>query len=66
MGDESAGEPTWHAGRPCEAGNCVEIAAQGETIMVRSSVSPDLTLTLTRAEWQEFLAGAKEGLFDHL
>lgn len=34
--------------------------------MVRSSIAPHLTLTITRAEWQGFLAGAKEGLFDHL
>lgn len=64
--DESAGDPTWHAGRACEAGQCVEIAALGETVMVRSSIKPDSILKVTRAEWQEFLAGAKEGLFDHL
>jgi hypothetical protein len=34
--------------------------------MVRSSVAPHLTLSITRAEWQAFLVGAKEGLFDHL
>jgi hypothetical protein len=66
VGDESAGELTWHAGRACETVNCVEIAVREEAVMVRSSVTPDSTLTLTRAEWQEFLAGAKEGLFDHL
>jgi hypothetical protein len=44
----------------------VEIAVQGEAVMVRSSTAPEATLTLTRAEWQEFLSGAKEGLFDRL
>lgn len=34
--------------------------------MVRSSVASEAILTLTRAEWQEFLAGAKQGLFDDL
>lgn len=34
--------------------------------MVRSSAAPEAAVTLTRAEWQEFLAGAKQGLFDHL
>ncbi len=34
--------------------------------MVRSSTSPEITLTLTRTEWQEFLAGAKQGQFDRL
>jgi len=34
--------------------------------MVRSSITPKLTLAVTRPEWEQFLAGAKEGLFDHL
>ena len=44
----------------------MEIAIQGEVVMVRSSAVPESTLALTRAEWQEFLAGAKQGLFDGL
>ena len=34
--------------------------------MMRSSAAPEETVTVTRAEWQEFLAGAKHGLFDSL
>ena len=34
--------------------------------MVRSSAAPEKEISLTRVEWQEFLAGAKKGLFDHL
>jgi hypothetical protein len=34
--------------------------------MVRSSAVPEATVTFTRAEWQEFLVGAKQGLFDGL
>jgi hypothetical protein len=34
--------------------------------MVRSSVYPEASLHVSRAEWQEFLAGAKDGLFDEL
>lgn len=66
MVDGPAGEPTWHIGRLCEGGACVEIAVLGETVMLRSSITPELTLTITRPEWEQFLAGAKEGLFDHL
>jgi hypothetical protein len=44
----------------------VEIAIQGEAVMLRSSAAPEATLTLTRAEWQEFLAGARQGAFDRL
>jgi hypothetical protein len=43
----------------------VEIAAQSEAVMLRSSAAPKATLTLTRAEWEEFLAGVKKGLFDN-
>ncbi len=34
--------------------------------MVRSSAVPEATITFTRTEWHEFLAGAKQGLFDGL
>jgi hypothetical protein len=44
----------------------VEIAVQGEAVMVRSSTAPETAITLTRGEWQEFLAEAKRGLFDLL
>ena len=57
-----SGEPAWR--KSCESGACIEIAAQGDTVMVRSSVAPDVILSLMRTEWHEFLAGAKEGLFD--
>jgi hypothetical protein len=44
----------------------VEIALASDKVLVRSSLSPAILLTLTRDEWRDFLAGAKEGLFDHL
>lgn len=64
MGHEPVDRLTWHKGRPCENGACVEIAAAGEDVLVRSSLSPSVRLTLTRGEWAEFLACAKDGLFD--
>ena len=65
MGQElAADQPAWH--KQCESGACVEIAVQGEVILVRSSTAPETTITLTRAEWQDFLSGAKQGLFDRL
>ena len=57
----------WRRARPCEGGACVEIAAAGDSVAVRSSLRRDDTpLILSRPEWQEFLAGAKEGAFDDL
>jgi Domain of unknown function (DUF397) len=44
----------------------VEVAAEDAAIFIRSSVHPDSAVRLSRAEWQEFLAGAKDGVFDDL
>jgi hypothetical protein len=44
----------------------VEVAAAGEDVLVRSTLAPQVLLTLSRAEWREFLAGAKDGTFDVL
>lgn len=45
---------------------CVEIATTGKEVLVRSSVSPQVLLTLSRGEWRNFLADAKKGLFDQV
>jgi hypothetical protein len=50
----------------CDTGQCVEIAVQDEAVLLRCSTAPETNITLTRAEWRQFLAGAKQGLFDHL
>lgn len=57
-----ADQPTWH--RSCEGGACIEAAAAGENVILRSSVAPGATLICTRSEWEEFLTGAKRGRFD--
>jgi len=63
---ETAGGIPWHKGRPCDGGSCVEIAAAGEEVLLRSTESPEVLVTLSRGEWRDFLADAKEGRFDHL
>jgi hypothetical protein len=59
-----AGQPTWH--RRCDSGACVEIAVEGEAVMVRSSTAPEAIIIFAPGEWQKFLAGTKQGLFDRL
>jgi Domain of unknown function (DUF397) len=63
------GEVRWLKSRYSNAtGECVELAtlATGE-IAVRNSRFPEgPTLVYTQAEVSAFLAGAKEGEFDHL
>ena len=66
MPEGSSGELVWYR-CSCDGGACVEIAADGDTILVRNSADPDGTpVSLNRNEWRAFLAGAKEGAFDHL
>lgn len=60
----SSGELMWHRCK-CDGGACVEVATTGNAVMLRSSADPDGTpVTLSRDEWQAFLASVKEGTFD--
>jgi hypothetical protein len=67
MGDETVGEPAWHVGKQCDAGSCVEIGILGKSVLIRSSAVGDGSyVTLSRDEWQVFVAGVKDGDFDSL
>jgi hypothetical protein len=52
----------------CEsAGSCVEVARYyGYVLMRDSKNSAGPRLVFSRIEWDEFLAGAKQGAFDHI
>ena len=65
MSDRPTGDPVWRQGL-CEGGACIEAAAVGEDVMMRSTVDPGAVLRMSRVEWRKFLAGAKSGLFDDL
>lgn len=46
---------------------CVELRGSGDGIALRNSRHPDVALPpYTRAEFAAFIAGAKDGEFDHL
>jgi Domain of unknown function (DUF397) len=47
-------------------GECVELAAHGESVLLRDSKSPDTLLRFTRAEIAAFVDGVRKGEFDHL
>jgi hypothetical protein len=67
MGGKSVEEPTWYTATRCETGACVQIGIFGKSILVRSSLDPDdRWVTLSREEWQVFVAGVKGGEFDNL
>lgn len=64
-----AGNVRWLKSRHSNAnGACVEVAAMpGGDVLVRNSRFPDgPVLVYTPAEIAAFLAGAKDGEFDHL
>jgi len=65
MTDGLRGELVWHRSSTCESGACVEVATTDDAVLVRNSANPgDAPTTLSRAMWQEFLVGVKEGVFD--
>ncbi|MFE3016975.1 DUF397 domain-containing protein [Streptomyces sp. NPDC059256] len=45
--------------------NCVEIASQDNTILIRESDSPTAVITTDRAKLAAFIQGVKAGEFDH-
>lgn len=58
-------QPTWKTSSFCSVGACVSVAHTENTVMVRHSAHPDgTTLTFSREEWVEFLAGVRAGEFD--
>jgi hypothetical protein len=65
VGCKSTDEPAWSTAKSCDGGACVQIGIKGESVLIRSSVDPDrVHITLSRDEWLEFLASAKDGDFD--
>jgi hypothetical protein len=52
----------WRRSSQCNGGTCVEVAAQDDAIVVRSSADPDgATLEFSRGSWREWTSGAKQG-----
>lgn len=52
---------TWIKSSFCEASGCVWVATDGLGVHVSEGKE---TLTFTREEWADFLAGVKAGEFD--
>jgi hypothetical protein len=65
MDGKSAGERTWRTSTLCESRAYVEVSALGEFVLVRNAADPDdRYITLSRDEWQVFVAGVKVGDLD--
>jgi hypothetical protein len=62
---ESTQELRWRRARQCSGGNCVEIAHDGDHVLLRDSKNPQSsTMVFTGDEWAAFTAGVREGDFD--
>lgn len=56
--------PTWIKLNFCTGGNCVEVASVANEYWLRDSHDPEKILKFTKAEWQAFIGGVKDGEFD--
>jgi hypothetical protein len=57
----------WRTSSFTDNGTCVEVADNGDEILVRNSNRPDAgTLSFTRAEMRAWIQGCKTGEFDDL
>jgi len=60
-----AGAAWYKSSRSSGNGNCVEVAVLDEAVAVRDSKDRSgPVLIFTSAEWDAFMAGAKDGEFD--
>ncbi|GEL23275.1 hypothetical protein PSU4_22290 [Pseudonocardia sulfidoxydans NBRC 16205] len=57
--------PEFRRSSYCHTGSCLEVAEDGEHIIIRDSTKADAPpLIVTRAEWDEFVRGVKNNEFD--
>ncbi len=69
-GDFDLSRAVWQSAPPVEGedagdGSSVEVAFVDDLIGLRNSAEPDgAVLVFTRAEWDAFVGGAKDGEFD--
>jgi Domain of unknown function (DUF397) len=63
--DSEASSLVWRKSKLSDAGNCVEVAFRGESVLIRHSQDPSgPVLSFSHPEWCAFLAGARDGEFD--
>lgn len=52
----------WIRSSRCESGNCVEVARDGSTVLVRDSKNPDApALPFSERQWMGFLSNVRSG-----
>lgn len=53
----------WERSSFCSDSACVEVALDGEGVLLRNSERPDDVVRFTRREWEAFLLAIEEGDF---
>ncbi len=62
---KSTRELRWRTAIECSAGSCVEVAQDGEQILLRDSKNPQIApMVFSKAEWAAFTTGVQAGDFD--
>ena len=55
----------WLRARKCSTGACIEVAFDGETVILRNSADPNRTLLLaSREDWDAFSEAVRNGEFE--
>jgi hypothetical protein len=63
----SLGDLSWRVAQRCNAGNCIRVAARGDTVFLGDSKAPEgPILSYSRSEWITFVEGIRRGDFDGL
>jgi hypothetical protein len=59
-----SGGRVWMRARGCEANACIEVAREGDLVLLRNSTYPDgPVLTATRQEWAVFADAVRQHEF---
>jgi predicted secreted Zn-dependent protease len=59
------GDLDWRVSQRCEGGACIMVARKGDSVIFGNTQDPNGPVyAYTASEWQQFLAGAKQGDFD--
>jgi len=65
VGDSEWPSNVWRRSTASGGGNCAEVSDTSESVLMRNSQRPDgPVLEFTRAEWEAFLTGVRDGEFD--
>jgi hypothetical protein len=50
----------WRKPARCDSNTCVEVALDGDEVLIRNSTVPDVYLVFPRGEWRAFVRGLRE------